>query len=250
MFADAEAYERFMGRWSRQVAPLLVNFANVPQTGKILDIGSGTGALAQEIAKLRPLTQVVGIDPSEEYIAYAQSKTNSTSRIEFRKGDARKLAFANRTFAAKALREVGRVSQPKARISAAVWDYGDGMRMLRIFWDAATEVDERAQKTDEKHMPLCRKGDLSRLWKEVGLEEIYEQPLTIEMKFNSFSDFWDPFLLGQGPAGAFVRRLEPDRVQALRNTVKGKLSVSSENVAFVLPARVWAVRGTVPIGSV
>jgi SAM-dependent methyltransferase len=264
MFADAEAYDRFMGRWSRLMAPLLVDFAALPDGGRVLDIGSGTGALAFEVLRGKAAARVTGIDPSKEYVTYATSKNPAPGRAEFQVGDAQALPFDAATFAAsvsllvfnfipdpaKALREVRRVTRPGGPVAAAVWDYGDGMRMLRVFWDAVVETDPAAAKRDEKHMPLCRQGELSKLWKEGGLENVGERPLEIAMAFASFADFWDPFLLGQGPAGAYVRALQPDRVQTLRSAVKRRLGIAAESDRLNLPARVWAVRGTAPAARV
>jgi SAM-dependent methyltransferase len=259
MFADAEAYDRFMGRWSRLVAPL-VDLAALPDGGPVLDVGSGTGALSFEVVRRKPAFRVTGVDPSKEYVAYATSKSPGQDRARFEVGDAQSLTYGDATFAAsvsllvfnfipdpaKALREVRRVTRPGGPVAAAVWDYGDRMRMLRVFWDAVVEIDPAAGNRDEKHMPLCRQGELSKLWKEGGLEGVREQALEITTSFESFADFWDPFLLGQGPAGAYVRALPPDRVLALRNAVKRRLSIANETARFNLPARVWAVRGTVP----
>jgi hypothetical protein len=120
------------------------------------------------------------------------------------------------------------------------------MKMLRIFWDAAVSLDPAAEKLDEKHMRLCREGELSRLWREAGLEDVHEQPLDIVMRFESFADYWEPFLLGQGPAGAYVRGLDGPRQLALRDELKRQLPLSSDTAPFELPARAWAVRGAVP----
>src|SRR3982751_5409116 len=95
MFGDAEAYERFMGRWSRLVAPLLVEFSHIPDGGRVLDVGSGTGSLAFAIAAAKPRCEVVGIDPSKEYVAYATSRNQSGARAKFEVGDAQQLRFAN-----------------------------------------------------------------------------------------------------------------------------------------------------------
>ena len=260
MFADAEAYERFMGRWSRLVAFQLLDFTDVPEQGSVLDVGSGTGALAFALAERKPRSHVLGIDPSKEYVAYANSRNPFPDRASFEAGDAQQLRFADGSFDAslsllvfnfipdprKALREVRRVTKPGGRISAAVWDYSDGMRMLRAFWDSAVSIDAKAEKLDEKHMPLCRAGELSELWRQGGLENVHEQPLAITMKFESFADYWDAFLLGQGPAGVYVRSLTRDKVRALRGEVKSRVSPSAENMPIVLAARVWSVRGTVP----
>jgi hypothetical protein len=120
------------------------------------------------------------------------------------------------------------------------------MQMLRRFWDAAVHIDPGAEELDEKHMPLCRAGELSALWRKGGLENVREQPIDIMMRFESFADYWVPFLLGQGPAGSYVRRLRRDQVQALRNEVKQRLLTSAENAPFVLSGRAWAVRGIIP----
>jgi len=262
MFGDAEAYEHFMGRWSRLVAPLLLDFTDLPDnTGRVLDVGSGTGSLAFAIAERKDRSLVIGIDPSQEYVAFANSRNPFPDRASFQVGDAQQLHFCDASFDAslsllvfnfipdpgKALREVRRVTKAGSRISAAVWDYGAGMRMLRVFWDAAVSIDARAERLSEKHMALCRHGELSQLWKRGGLENVHEQPLEIAMRFESFADYWDAFLLGQGPAGTYVRSIDLDRLQVLRGDVKRRLSISGEGVPFGLSARVWSVRGTVPM---
>ena len=117
--------------------------------------------------------------------------------------------------------------------------------MLRAFWDAAVSVDARAQKFDEKRMPLCRAGELGRLWRQGGLLNVHEEPIDITMQFESFDDFWNPFLLGQGPAGMYVRSISGDRLQGVRDAVKQRLPVTRDDKPFALSARAWAVRGTV-----
>jgi SAM-dependent methyltransferase len=260
MFGNAEEYERFMGRWSRLVAPLLVDFTDLPDRGRVLDVGSGTGSLAFAIAERKVRARVFGIDPSKEYVAYANSRNPFPDRASFQVGDAQQLHFPNAAFNAslsllafnfipdpkKALLEVCRTTKSGGRISAAVWDYSAGMRMLRTFWDAAVTIDAGVERLDEKYMPLCRAGELSDLWKRGGLEKVRERPIDISMRFKSFVDYWDAFLLGQGPAGSYVGRLDHDKLQALRSEVNRRLSLSAEDTPFVLPARVWSVRGTVP----
>lgn len=259
MHNDARGYQRFMGRWSELAAPLLTDFAGVPDRGKVLDIGSGTGSLALAIVRLRPHCRVEGIDLSPQYVEFARARAQN-GRVRFETGDAQMLPFAAGTFDAavsllvfnfipnhaKALSEARRVTRPGGSISAAVWDYGQGMRMLRIFWDAAVALDSSAERFDERHMPLCRKGELAGLWSRGGLGKVEESPLEITMRFENFDDFWSPFLLGQGPAGTYVKRLSKPRISALREDVQRRLG--SPRGVFDLPARMWAVRGEVPGG--
>lgn len=250
-----------MGRWSRLLTRLLLDFAAVPDRGRMLDIGSGTGNLTTTIARVLSHVHVVGLDPSREFVAYAASRNAFPERVDFQVGDARDLPFADETFLAclsllafnfipdreKALREAIRVTEPAGTISAAVWDYGGLMPMLRAFWDAAVRTDASAERLDERHLPLCRAGELSEFWNRIGLENVREQALDITMRFDSFADYWEPFLLGQGPAGAYVRTVPADRLPILRDAVKRNLALSSDDESFALPARAWAVRGMVPI---
>lgn len=259
MFADAEKYERFMGRWSRLVAPPFLDFAGAADGGEVLDVGSGTGSLAFALAERGPRVRVRGIDPSKEYVEYATSKNPFRDRVGFEIGDAQQLRFTGGSFGGcvsllvfnfipdplKAIKELRRITRPGGRIAAAVWDYGDGMKMLRAFWDAVVQLDPKADKVDERHMRLCRAGELGELWRQGGLAEIEEKPIEITMRFKNFADYWDPFLLGQGPAGAYVTSLGREQVSALREEVKRRVSPMTEAAPIVLSARVWAVRGTV-----
>ncbi len=259
MFADADSYERFMGRWSRLVAPQYVDFARIHDGNRVLDVGCGTGALASTIVSLRPHCRVNGIDPSPEYVSCAQARSTGAA-ITYQVGDAQSLTFPDSTFdatvsllvfnfipdARKAVAELRRVTRRGGSISAAVWDYGEGMQMLRIFWDAAVAVDSTAERLDERHMPLCRAGELRSLWEAAGLRNIEEKRLEIVMEFRSFEDYWNPFLEKQGPAGAYVASLTKDRRLALRDRLKAALTGPDARAGLKLRARVWAVRGTVP----
>lgn len=262
MFDQAEHYERFMGRWSRRLAPLLIAFAALREAASLLDAGSGTGVLSFALAADNPRCQVTGIDPSSAFVRFAAAHNPYPQRVRFLTGDAQSLAFAPASFDAslsllvfnfipnpeKALRELMRVTRPAGPVAAAVWDYADGMKMLRVFWDAVVETDPSARAADEARMPLSRPGELAALWTRAGLERVSQVPLDISMPFNSFADFWEPFLRAQGPAGLHVRSLGPARLQALRAIVLRRLALPSEDAPFTLPARAWAVRGVVPPG--
>ena len=259
IFSEAQAYERFMGRWSRALAPQLVRFAAVRDGDAMLDVGSGTGALTEALASAAPSSRIVGIDPAAPYVALAQARQGN-ARVRFEVGDAQKMRFENATFdrtlsllvvnfipdATKALDEMKRVTRPGGTIAAAVWDYGEGMEMLRVFWDEAVALDPASEARDERHMPLCRRGDLAALWRARGLQTVFEEGLTIQTRFASFDDFWSPFLEKQGPAGAFVASLSRSRRDALEARLRRRLIGEGPDRPFVLSARAWAVRGLVP----
>ena len=159
MFAQSHAYEPFMGRWSRRLAPLFVEFAGVQDGESVLDIGSGTGALATAIVEARPKAHVTAVDPAQDYVSAARQRAPRRG-IRFVVGDARALDFSDGTFdravsllalnfvpdPALALAEQIRVTRPGGLVAAAVWDYGDGMQMLRAFWDEAVAADPAAER--------------------------------------------------------------------------------------------------------
>jgi hypothetical protein len=141
-----------------------------------------------------------------------------------------------------------RVTKPGGLVTAAVWDYGEGMEMLRVFWHEATEFDPATLPRDEAHMPLCREGELAALWRQEGLNIVNEVPLTVTLQFTSFDDYWAPFLLGQGPAGAYVATLPKDRQLELGEHLRRYLLAAAQDHPIDMRARAWAVKGTVQRG--
>jgi SAM-dependent methyltransferase len=260
MFSEAEAYERFMGRWSRQLAPALAEYSDVNDGGAVLDVGSGTGVLAFAVRDATTTTRVLGIDRSPEYVAHASTK-NTDSRVRFAVGDAQALRLADASFdrtmsllvlnfvpdRRRALGEMIRVTKPGGVVSSAVWDYGEGMEMLRVFWDEATALDPAALPRDEKHMPLCKQGELAALFRDAKLEAISETAFVARLRFTSFDDYWEPFRLGQGPAGAYVAELSREREEALRERLRRRLLGDGADRTIEMQARAWAAKGTVPV---
>jgi SAM-dependent methyltransferase len=258
MFAMSAAYERFMGRWSSKLAPVYISFAGAGDGRRVLDVGAGTGSLSFALEATPGVKEVVGVDPSEALIAYAR-KNAKRGRVQFEVGDAQALKFNDASFDQtlsllvlnfvpdhdKAIAEMRRVTRPGGGISACVWDYNEGMQMLRFFWDEAVALDPAAEKRDERHMKLCREGQLGEAWRKAGLANVEEKPLEIGQTYASFDDYWEPFLKGAGPAGAYAVSLPEDRRKELESRLRKRVLGGKSDGPFVLKARAWAVRGQV-----
>ena len=253
MFNAAAGYERYMGRWSRLLAPHYLAFAGVKNGERILDVGTGTGSLAGAVEAAFPEARVVGIDPSEAFVAHATQGARGTFEV----GNAQALRFEDASFDhgmsmlvlnfipdhEKALAEMRRVTRPQGVVSACVWDYAEGMAMLRVFWDEVVALDPAMEPKDERHMKLCRQGQLGALWKKAGFADVQERAIVIDTAFDSFDDYWGPFLAGVGPGGAYVASLSEDRRKALEARLRQRLPGRG---AIALKARAWCVRGVVP----
>lgn len=259
MFAREQSYEQFMGRWSRLLAPAFIEFADLGPGGRVLDVGSGTGALSFALLKSAACEEVVGIDPSSSFVDFAIDQS-AIGKAAFEVGDAQELRFEDGSFShclsllvvnfipdpEQAMREMVRVTESGGVIAAAVWDYREGMEMLRVFWDEAVALDPGADSRDERHMPYCTEKELAGLWRSAGLQRVETAPLSIEQRFESFDAYWQPFLLGVGPAGAYVASLSEEQQEALRERLRARLEPEVEGAPIVLSARVWAAKGIVP----
>ena len=246
-----------MGRWSRRLAPLFVEFAGVREGDCVLDVGCGAGSLALEAARR---ARVVAIDPNPTYVASARRRPGGEG-ILWQVGDAQSLPYPDARFDAclsqlviplvpgppRALAEMRRVTRPGGRVAGCVWDFGDGMLMIRLFWDAAVALDAAAAPLrHERRRPFTRRGEIGALWAAGGLLDVQETDLTIALDFASFDDYWSPFPANDGPAGEYVRSLPAPRHLALRERLRADLFGERPDGAFTLTARAWAARGTVP----
>jgi SAM-dependent methyltransferase len=256
-WAAGSSYEDFMGRWSRRLAPRFVSWLRIPRGVHWLDVGCGTGSLARAICTHADPASVVGCDPAEPFVEFAQEQgrdarvsfvvagVGSLPRRAVGYGSVSSLLALNFfPDSAAAIQEMRFVAAPQGTVSACVWDYSDGMQLLRRFWDAAAAVDSGARKLDEGfRFPLCRRDALTALFRDGGLGDVCCEPIEIPTAFASFDDYWRPFLGGTGPAPSYVASLDADRRAILARTLEETLRGRDGQIA--LTARAWAVRGTV-----
>ncbi|MGH7732020.1 MAG: class I SAM-dependent methyltransferase [Candidatus Eiseniibacteriota bacterium] len=250
-----DAYEFYVGRWSRRVAAEFVPWLGVPPGARWLDVGCGSGALTETVLRLASPREALGIDPSPGFVAHAG---RTVGRARFEIGDARALAAADGSFDAvvsglvlnfvprpdRALAEMARVTRAGGVVAFYVWDYAGEMQCMRRFWDAATALDPGALDLDEsRRFPICRPEPLERLAREAGLRDVVIRAIDARTRFASFDDYWDPFLGGQGPAPGYAVSLDEERGAALRARLLDRLPIAADG-SIDLVARAWAARGT------
>ncbi|MDG4757314.1 class I SAM-dependent methyltransferase [Micromonospora sp. WMMD710] len=257
VWVDGAAYEAYVGRWSRLVAAEFVRWLDLPAGLRWLDVGSGTGVLTSAVLTTARARQVTGVDPAEGFVAQARTRV-SDPRAVFAVGDARALPLPDGAVdvivsglvlnfvpePARAVADFARVAAPGAVVAAYVWDYAEGMEMMRHFWDAAGALDPAAVARDDgRRFSLCRPETLRTLWRDGGLTDVSVEAIDVPTVFTDFADYWTPFLGGQGSAPAYLASLaEPDRV-ALRDLLAARLPHGPDG-SIRLTARAWAVRGT------
>jgi SAM-dependent methyltransferase len=257
VWESGEEYEPYVGRWSRLVAREFLAWLAIPTHARWLDVGCGTGALIQAILDRWSPAEVVGIDPSSAYIAYAR-RNISDPRVRYEVGDARALPVPSSFDAVvsglvinfvpapdqlKAAREMVRAARTGGTVAAYVWDYAGEMQLMRRFWDAAVALDPSARDLDEgPRFPLCHSDNLAALFRKTGLSAVETRAVDVPTVFRDFDDYWTPFLGGEGPAPAYAKALDRDRRAALRDTIRASLPIQPDGSIHLI-ARAWAVRG-------
>jgi SAM-dependent methyltransferase len=244
----ADAYDRYMGRYSVLLSPQLADVAGVCEGQRVLDVGCGPGALTAELVHRVGPAAVSAIDPSEPFVAAARER-HPTVSVQL--ASAEQLPFPDKAFDAAlaqlvvhfmsdpsaGVAEMRRVTRRDGVVAACVWDHAGGVGPLSAFWDVATELDPNVE--DESRLVGAREGDLTELFELAGLRDVQERALSVSLEHPSFEDWWEPFTFGVGPAGVYVAGLSPEHQARLRDHCREALP----EAPFVLTARAWTARG-------
>ncbi len=246
---SADAYGRFMGRFSEPLAQQFVAAVGATPGQRALDVGCGPGALTAVLVQRLGADAVSAVDPSEPFVAAARTRFPD---VDVRSAAAEQLPFADDTFdlalaqlvvhfmadPVAGLAEMARVTRAGGRVAACVWDHSGGTSPLACFWDAVHELDPDAD--DESGLAGAREGHLAELFGAAGLRDIEPSKLTVGVTMASFEDWWEPFTLGVGPAGAYVATLDGQR----REELKAKCATLLPAAPFEVEASAWTVLGT------
>lgn len=246
----ATAYDAFMGRWSRRLSGALAAAAGITPGMRVLDVGSGTGALTEELIRRVGAVDVSAVDPSPSFVSAMQDRF---PEVDVREGSAERLPFETGRFDAALAQlvvhfmadpvagivEMRRVTRPDGVVAACVWDYAGNRGPLGVFWDAAREI--RPDVRDESRLAGTRDGHLVGLFEAAGLRHVTQTVLHATIEHSTFEKWWDPFTKGAGPAGVFVAGLDPDEVARLRQACERRLDTRP----ITVQAAAWAARGEV-----
>ena len=246
----ADAYDRFMGRYSVLLSPQLADLAEIAPGQRVLDVGCGPGALTAELVARVGAESVSAVDPSEPFVLAAQARNPGA---DVQHSTAEHLPFPDQSFdaalaqlvvsfmadPAAGVAEMRRVTKPGGLVAASVWDLVEGPSPLSPLWDAVRSLDPGHE--GESTRPGGREGDLHRLFSAAGLLDVEEVAQTVHVEHPTFEEWWEPFTLGVGPAGAHVAGLDAERREQLRERCRAMLP----EPPFVLSARAWTARGRV-----
>jgi ubiquinone/menaquinone biosynthesis C-methylase UbiE len=244
----ADAYDRFMGRYSRALSPQLADFAGVRGGQRVVDVGCGPGALTSELVARVGAQAVAAADPSQPF---AEAARDRHPGVEVAVAPAEDLPFEDGAFevalaqlvvpfmndAIGGLSEMRRVTRAGGGVAACAWDHGGGQSPLAPTWRAVRDLHPGA--LNESVQAGTREGHLAELMAQAGCTEVEDDALSVRIEHDTFDEWWEPFTLGVGPAGAFVAKLDPDAVEELREHCRTLMG----DGPIVIPARAWAARG-------
>lgn len=258
-WTDGDAYEMYVGRWSRRTGQGFLSWLDAGEGLRWLDLGSGTGALTAQILATCDPGAVTGVEPSEGFLSLARS-TTTDPRATFLQGTGTQIPLEDGAVdcavsglvlnfipdTEAALAELVRCVADGGTVAAYVWDYSGHVQFMRYFWDAAVALDPAARDKDEGvRFPVCRPEALAALFSAAGLREVETAPIDIATPFADFDDYWRPFLSGIAPAPGYCMSLDEERREALRSRLAETLPTDPDG-RILLAARAWAVRGTRP----
>ncbi len=245
------SYDRYMGRYSDQLASAFVARLDVPDGMRALDVGCGPGALTEALANRLGAARVAAVDPSESLLAACAERVPGA---DVRQAAADSMPWPDETFdvvvsqlvlnflpdADAGVAEMCRLTRPGGLVSCCIWDYADGMQMLRIFWDAALELDPTAPD-EGRTMAFSSESELSALWRRHGLSEVATGAVAVTAGYTNVDDYWEPFTFGVGSGGAYCATLDAEQLRRLRDACLRRLGAPDE--PFTLDARAFFVRG-------
>jgi SAM-dependent methyltransferase len=259
----ADAYEAYMGRWSRPMAQAFLPWFAAPRGLRWLDVGCGTGALTAAILDAADPSAVVGVDPSADFVATATAQL-SDPRANFQVGDALALPMDSDAYdvvvaglvlnhvpePGPAATDMVRVARPGGLVGGYVWDYAGEMQMIRFFWEAAAATNPDATTHDPRSgssYRICRPEPLGELFRAAGLGEVVVEAIDLAMRFRDFDDYWQPNAM-TGPAAPqrYVATLDDGRKAALQEQLRSTLPIAADGTIDLI-GRAWAVRGTKPM---
>jgi len=253
------AYAGFVGRWSRLVAAEFVPWLGAAPGETWFDVGCGTGELTRAILNHAEPLKVVSLDPSSSYLEHARA-TITDPRVEFLRGNDQDISGLGVTggvavfglvlnFVPDAIGALGAASaaiRSDGLIAAYVWDYAEGMAMLRAFWDAAIEESPHARDKDEGvRFEICRRDGLRRAFESAGLVDVVTRPIEVTDRYADFDEYWTPFLSGAAPAPGYLASLPAERQARIRELVRQRLPIAGDG-SITLTCRAWAARGRKP----
>lgn len=248
---SADAYDRFMGRYSRPLAPLFADFAGVEPGMRVHDVGCGPGALTEELVRRVGAESVAAVDPAPQFVESCRARHPG---VDVRQAPAEELPFEEGQFDAALSQlvlafmrdadagaaQMRRVVRRGGVVAACMWAPGEQMQMLSLFWEAAAIFDSRGREGDAK-MRYRTRGELEGLAERAGLEDVETDLLTVESRYEGFDELWDAFGSSAGPIHDFVGRLDDEQRDGLRGELRRLLGNPAG--PFSLEAAAWAVRG-------
>ena len=260
-WSDGGAYDEFIGRWSRLVAPEVVAWTRLPRGAVWVDAGCGTGMVTRALLDAGAAS-VLAVDRSEGYVQHARERLTD-SRVRFEVADVVRIPARDSAVDGllcglvlnflpdphAAMAEFLRVVRPGGVVAAYVWDYADGMELLRGFWDAAMSVDPAASALNEGvRFPLCALRPLWSLFEDAGLVDVEARTVEVDDTFPDGEAVWRPFLGGQGPGPAYVATLDAPARERLRAAYLHRIGADGAGPVR-LAARAIAARGRVPVDA-